>query len=72
MECKHINYKVVRCLRVESWLFLLADGTGFILLSVSNINQYQPELLMDQCTPNYCWNTYASVKIVCFEKNIYV
>lgn len=28
-------------------LFLLADGTGFILLSISNINQYQPELLMD-------------------------
>lgn len=71
MARKHINYKVVRCLRVEFWLFLLADGTGFILLSVSNINQYQPELLMDQCTPKYCWNTYASVRIVCL-KRIYV
>lgn len=66
MALKHINYKGVRCLRVESWLFLLAgDGTGFILQGVSNINQYQPETLMDQWTPNYCWNTYASLRIIC-------
>lgn len=51
---KHINFKVVRCLRVGSLLFLFADGTGFILEGISNINQYQQELLMDQWTPIYC------------------
>jgi len=48
MVLKHIHFKGVRCLRVESWLFLLSgDGTAFILPGVSNINQYQPEILMD-------------------------
>lgn len=62
---KHIDFRVVRCLRVGSLLFLLADGTGFILEGISNINQYQQELLKDQWTPIYCKNTYAPVTVIC-------